>query len=375
MTKILVIEDEPRLRIEVIEWLKFEGYEVIGAADGVEGVEAALRERPDLIVCDITMPRLDGYGVLLEIQANPATIGIPFIFLTARATYDDLRKGMTIGADDYITKPFTLDQLLQSVRIRLEKKAAKERQYLAEIEALTQTLRKEQEQREIKARLIAMFSHDFRNPLTGIFSSNSLLRDYGDRMDPERRLMHMNRIDNLVRLLIQMLDDLLVSAQMESGSFEYKPSLVEMDDFLRTLIDEFQTLYGESRRIVLDCHSSDYITADPQLLRHIMANLISNAVKYSSAGTEIRVTAARQDLNYVISVQDHGIGIPEADQALLFDAFQRGSNVNSISGTGLGLAIVKQAVELHGGSVSVESAVGHGTTMTITIPVDAARKS
>src|SRR5258707_7424131 len=124
MTQILVIEDETMLREEVLDWLTFEGYEAVGAQDGLVGVETAAEHRPDLIICDITMPRLDGYGVLLEIQANPATIGIPFIFVTARASQEDTRKGMASGADDYITKPFTRLDLLQAVKAPLEKKIA-----------------------------------------------------------------------------------------------------------------------------------------------------------------------------------------------------------------------------------------------------------
>jgi DNA-binding response OmpR family regulator len=126
MTKILVIEDENGLREEIIEWLTIEGYEVFGAQDGIDGVSEALSCQPDLIVCDVTMPRLDGYGVLLELRANPNTAAIPFVFLTARATQDDVRRGMDQGADDYITKPFTLREFLQTIQNRLWKKAVKE---------------------------------------------------------------------------------------------------------------------------------------------------------------------------------------------------------------------------------------------------------
>src|SRR5260221_10488792 len=119
MTKILVIEDEAILRGEVAEWLTFEGYDVISAGDGVAGVECAFRDLPDLIISDITMPRLDGYGVLLEMHANAATAHIPFILVTARASHDDIRQGMALGADDYITKPFSRLELLQAVQARL----------------------------------------------------------------------------------------------------------------------------------------------------------------------------------------------------------------------------------------------------------------
>src|SRR5579871_5170745 len=116
MTKILVIEDDAELLNEVIDWLTFEDYEVLSAPDGVVGVEYATRLLPDLIISDITMPQLDGYGVLVEVRSNPATATTPFIFITARASHEDIRQGMTLGADDYVTKPFTRRELLQTVQ-------------------------------------------------------------------------------------------------------------------------------------------------------------------------------------------------------------------------------------------------------------------
>ncbi len=125
MPTILVIEDESLLRVEVAEWLMFEGYTAITAEDGVVGVEKALQHGPDLIVCDIMMPRLDGYGVLLEIRSNSVTADIPLIFLTARAAHEDIRAGMNLGADDYLTKPFTRVELLQAIKSRLETTTAR----------------------------------------------------------------------------------------------------------------------------------------------------------------------------------------------------------------------------------------------------------
>lgn len=124
MTKILVIEDIPILREEIVEWLILEGYEAFGAADGVDGVKAALLHHPDLIICDIMMPRLDGYGVLREVREDQSTAAVPFIFMTARAAHEDIQKGADFGADDYITKPFTRLELFEIIQRRLPKKAA-----------------------------------------------------------------------------------------------------------------------------------------------------------------------------------------------------------------------------------------------------------
>lgn len=368
MTRILVIEDEIILRDEVVNWLTLEGYEAASAPDGIEGINDAFSHPPDLVVCDITMPRLDGHGVLLEMRANPATTDIPFIFVTARAAYEDVRTGMDLGADDYISKPFTRIELLQAIQTRLEKKASQRQQHQHELSQWQQAFEQEREQRQLKSKLVAMFSHDFRNPLATIMSSNSLLRDYSDRMDEARRTGHFNRIEASVRQLMQMLDDMLIVAQMESGSLEFHPEQVNIAAFLQQIVDEFHTIHGETYLLVFENHYADSVMADPRLLRQIAANLISNAIKYSPEGREVLVRLERQNGHVVMTVRDHGIGIPDADQPHLFTAFHRASNVGEVSGTGLGLAIVKQAVDLHGGSIYLESKVGHGTTVKVEIP-------
>ncbi|MEP6984191.1 MAG: ATP-binding protein [Chloroflexota bacterium] len=374
MTKILLIEDEAPLRAEVAEWLTFEDYEVIQAGDGIAGVEAVFHHQPDLILCDIMMPRLDGYGVLLETNSNPTTVATPFIFMTARASHDDLREGMSSGADDYITKPFTRLELLHAIQNQLDKRTARERYHENQIQQVQQALANEHEQRLVKAKLVGMFSHDFRNPLSTIWSSNSLLRDYADRLDEPRRLTHLNRIDASVRQLLQMLDDMLIVTQMEAGSFQFKPESMNINTIIQSIVDEFQAINGEVCTLIYESQVTALVMADVRLIRQITSNIISNAVKYSPLGGEVHVTLERHDDNYVLTVLDHGIGIDKEDQQNLFNAFQRGSNVGKISGTGLGLAIVKEAVTIHHGSVHLESTVGEGTTVTISIPAPSAEQ-
>jgi two-component system sensor histidine kinase/response regulator len=342
---------------------------VIGAEDGLAGAESAFHILPDLIICDITMPRLDGHGVLLQLRANQATADIPFIFVTARASYEDIRTGMDLGADDYISKPFTRQELLRAVRTRLEKKATLEHKQQEEVNQWQQAFEQEREQRLLKSKLVAMFSHDFRNPLTTILSSNSLLRDYADRLDEKRRLVYFNRVEAGVRQLLQMLDDMLVVAQMENGTLDFKPELLDIGKFVETIVEEFRAIHNETYHIVYDNQLPDAVLTDPRLLRQIAANLISNAIKYSPQGSEVRVLLEQHEKYCVLTVQDQGIGIPEEDQARLFNAFQRASNVGAVRGTGLGLAIVKRAVDLHGGSIDLESQIGVGTTITVRLPL------
>ena len=370
MTQILVIDDETILREEVIDWLTLEGYEADGAENGVNGVAIAVRKLPDLIICDITMPLLDGHGVLLELRSNPATASIPFIFMTARASHEDIRQGMALGADDYITKPFSRMELLDAIRIRLEKKAQQAEQHHREVETWQKAFEQEREQRFLKAKLVAMFSHDFRNPLATIMASNSLMRSYGDRFDEARRQTQFSRIDASVRQLIQMLDDMLMVSQMETGNLEFKPEALHVGEFMQKIVDEFQAIHGDTHTIQFENRIEKKLMADPNLLRPIISNFISNAIKYSPEGGSVRVTLSGLAGQCVLRVQDQGIGILPSDLARLFQAFQRGSNVSGLPGTGLGLAIVKQAAELHGGTVRLESQLGKGTIATATFPLE-----
>jgi len=370
VAKILVIDDETILRNEIVNWLTFEDYEVFSADNGLDGVAKAKKYLPDLIICDVTMPYLDGFGVLFEVHSDPATAHIPFIFETARASHDDIRHGMNLGADDYITKPFTRKQLLQAIQQRLEKVAAREKAHQIELMQLHDALTQEKEQRLLKARMVAMFSHDFRNPLATIMSSNNLIRDYADRMSAERKLACFNRVETSVKRLVQMLDDMLIVSQMETGNLNFKPEPLDVGAFFEQIVEEFRAAHGETYNIAFENYASIVSMADERLLRQIGSNLISNAIKYSPHGSTISITLAAQGDSYLLTIQDQGIGISEEDQKRLFEAFQRGKNVGEIAGTGLGLAIVKRALELYNGSIRIESVLKQGTTMFVTLPLN-----
>src|SRR6185369_13002709 len=263
-------------------------------------------------------------------------------------------------------------ELLDAIQKQLQKRVVRERYYEAQIQQVQEALANEHEQRILKAKLVGMFSHDFRNPLATIRSSNSLLRDYADRLDEQRRLIHLNRIDASVRQLVQMLDDMLIVTQMEAGSLQFKPEPLNISHFIQDIVEEFQAINGESCTVIYDSQVSTVVMADSRLIRQIASNIISNAIKYSPNGGEVHITLQEHGNEYILTVQDQGIGIEKDDQENLFTAFKRGSNVGRITGTGLGLAIVKEAVLLHNGSVYLESEMGKGTKVTIVIPASSA---
>lgn len=370
MTKILVIEDEPLLREDIVESLTLEGYEAIGAADGVEGVNAAVLYRPDLIICDINMPRLDGYGVLMDVQANSTLRLTPFIFLTARAGSGEIRKGMQLGADDYLTKPFDRSDLLRAIEIRLEKRALQEDETQQYGELFQEMLTYERQQRLFQGKLIALFSRDFRDSLNTIQVANDLLRDFVQDEDTSRSIQQIDRMGVYLGQLTQMLDDMVLLARMEAGRFTIQPIRVNLERFLQQIVKEFCILCNTTHQIVLESRFSGIVMADTRLLRQIAVNLISNAIQYSHPGSVVHITLSSYADRCIIVVKDQGIGIPEADQPYLFDAFDRTSSAGAAPGTRLGLAIVKQAVEAHNGTITCESQEGVGTTFTVTIPLD-----
>jgi signal transduction histidine kinase len=369
MTKILVIEDETNLREDIITGLTFEGYEAVGAANGAEGVNLAFLEPPDLIVCDINMPGLNGYEVLLEIQSNSTTRLTPFIFLTAKASRDDLRMGMALGADDYLTKPFEIFDLYHAIKARLEKKAAQDAENQEQLIVFKDVLAHERRQRLFQAKLVDLFSNEFRSPLTSILSSNSLLRQFMDKMDVSRRGAHLDRIDASVRQLAQMMNGMLLIAQIESGKFNFQAEPVKLEHFLQNIVAEFEAIYGQTHHLRFESHFYETILSDPRLLRQIGGNLISNAIRYSPPASEIHIQLKGDQEQCILMVTDQGVGIPKDDLPHLFDEVQGGSTEGDVSGYGLNLAIVNQAVVEHGGSIAVESELGMGTTVIVRLPI------
>ncbi len=368
MAKIMVIEDEAAIREEVMEWLQFEGHNVSGASSGRPAIAAIQRDPPDIVLCDIWMPEMDGYAVLIELRSNPALAHIPFVFLSASASHEAVRYGMDLGADDYLTKPFTHAELIRAIESRLHKQSSQNDHVSERMEALSEALEDERTKRLLKTRLVAMFSHDFRTPLSTIMSSVELIRHYEARMTPERKAMHLDRIEGSVHLLMQMLDDMLLIAQMESGSFQYHPEALDLSDLTSEVLDEFRAVYGGARTLTLRAEGSCCTQADRRLFRQILANLVANAIKYSPDDSEVIVGLDNRGDYVEMVVEDQGIGIPADDLEAIFEPFHRAGNAEEFKGTGLGLTIVKEAVERHGGTIRVESEIEKGSRFIVTIP-------
>lgn len=368
MPRVIIIEDEDQIRNEVYDWLTFEGYEVLAAKDGREGLDTILKNPPDLILCDISMPHMTGHQVLMEVRANTRLCPIPFIFLTASADRASIRKGMNLGADDYITKPFSYNDVLSAVETRLQKQIDQEHALGNQVEEYQKILNSERNKAQLKTKFVAMFSHDFRNPLTSVLANSGLIRLAGGQMDEDQLIGHLDRIDRAVHILNNMVNDMLITSQMESGDIKCLPDIFNIVTLLDDIVEEQKTIDHSGHKITTEVSVTKLVKADSKLMRHILTNLLSNAVKYSPTGSEITITVQEKPKLLEIRVEDHGMGIPEQELSRLFTPFYRASNAKYVQGTGLGLTMVRQAVELHEGTIKVTSEQNEGTCIDISIP-------
>jgi PAS domain S-box-containing protein len=241
-----------------------------------------------------------------------------------------------------------------------------QRRFAEEIEA---KLRKEQEISEMKTRFISMISHEFRTPLTAAMASAELLHNHFDRLAPAKREELFGRIHSSVLRLTEMLDEILTLNRVDTGHSKVQLEPADLPSLLNDAIDEIRLSDHDAHRFefIANGDQGSFIT-DANLLRHIVSNLLSNAARYSPAGTAITIRTEADSQGIKLSVADRGIGIPEADRERIFESFERGSNVGAAKGTGLGLNIVKRMTELLGGSISVDSVEGGGSRFALFLP-------
>ncbi len=231
---------------------------------------------------------------------------------------------------------------------------------------LHQKLQTENEMRVLRNRFIAMVSHEFRNPLTTISMTNSILERYYDQLDNDRKREHFQTVDYEIKRLRDMTDDLLSFMHSEFIGDEFSVKAIDLFPLCEDVVEEIQLNAGTTREIVFDADCTEAIVAaDPKLMRYAIVNLLSNAVKYSPDASRIWLRLYCEPDRVFVVVKDEGIGIPEENITQLFEPFYRAANVGRIPGNGLGLAIVKQAIDLHGGDLRVTSKVNEGSEFTI----------
>jgi two-component system, sensor histidine kinase and response regulator len=365
MTRILVIEDDPNIRHNISEILTYEGFAILEAENGLIGLQVAREYLPDLIICDITMPELDGYGVLLELNAEATTATIPFIFLTALADRPAMRHGMELGADDFLTKPFSSAELVTSITTRLERQAI----------IIQQSERKLDELRD---ELINTLPHELRTPLTGIVGYAELLMLEGEVMEGTKVVKMATIIYNQSQRLHQLIENYLLYAQIEL--IRSDPARVRgwrnqitdnPDEIIAEVVSQKANQVGRANDLVIETQNVRLqIAADK--LQKIVGALVENALKFSQPGTPIEVRAYTEDNDFVLSIRDRGRGMTKAQIKSVGAYIQFERKLYEQQGSGLGLIIAKRLTELHGGQLMIESIPETETNVSVSLPLEAA---
>ncbi len=235
--------------------------------------------------------------------------------------------------------------------------------------AMRQQLEKERKLNKIQTEFIHTVSHEYRTPLSVILACSQLLENNAESLSPERLQRNCKKIQQSVKYMVRLLEDLLTFNKVESGELKFNPVSLDLQKFCRQLVKEYKLLDNNQHKIKVNFRRKNYTACvDSQLLQQILGNLLSNALKYSPTGCAIALVITNKENQIIFQVQDNGIGIPLEDQPHIFEPFYRALNVGTLRGTGMGLTIVQKAVNLHRGTISFESEVGVGTTFTVTLP-------
>ncbi|MDJ0553155.1 MAG: response regulator [Microcoleaceae cyanobacterium MO_207.B10] len=361
MTKILVIEDDKVILTIITDILSAEDFLVIEAENGKQGIKFAQEQVPDLILCDVMMPELDGYEVLKLLRINPLTEAIPFIFLTAKSTKADLREGMELGADDYLTKPFTRDELMGAITTRLEKQVTIKR-------------RSQEQLDELRSHITFSLPHELRTPLNGIIGSSQFLIDEFPELESDEVLTMLKNINVSAHRLYRLIQNFLLYADLELLSKDSERlkvfktgSLNNCQSILKEVCRKKARSYNRFQDLEIDSENADLQISDPNF-RKIIDELLDNAFKFSDSGTKVKIIGKLLDNIFAVNIIDHGRGMSMNEIGNIGAYTQFNRKIYEQQGSGLGLTIAKGITELHGGKLIIQSVPCQQTSVTVFLP-------
>jgi len=362
MYKILVIEDDELVRENIIELLRIENFQAIGAENGRIGVQIAKEQMPDLILCDIVMPEVDGYSVRNILCQTSATATIPFIFISAKAEKADVRLGMTLGADDYLTKPFTADELLEAIFTRLDKKVGFDKFAQEKLNELCGSI-----SAALPTELLIPL-HQVKEFLRTLTSEYGLLE--------KEKILEMTKESYISSLRLQKLvQNFLFYTLLEATTTN--PDYVKVlrntcTSMAKSVVASVAIEKAEAVERKADLHLELQDAAIGILeanLAKIVEEVAENAFKFSTAGTPVSVKSLVVDGMFLLCITNYGPGLTAAQIAKIGPYMHFESNLQKQEGSGLGLAIAKRLSQLYAGELTIESTPGEQTVVRIALPI------
>ena len=369
---ILVVDDIEQNVTDISQILRSNGYQVLAAFSGEQALKMLEKRTPDLILLDVMLPDINGFEVCKRIKQNKSISDIPIIFLSALSEAETKVEGLEVGGVDYITKPFQESEVLARVKVHLRIRHL-EIERKEHIEKLIL-------QNEAKDRLMQIVSHDLHSPLSGIHSLSEILFKGEEAKDVTLVREFSELISSTAANLMHLVNDLLDLAKVESGKLQIMPMEFDIALTIRSCVRLQKNVALNKGVTFVEIYSSPVINieADEPKLVQVINNLLSNAIKFTPKGGTITVRAIVQPPDnkhnfptLLFSVCDTGIGIPPEDLPNIFEKFgkHQRSGTAGEKGTGLGMPIVKRFVELHSGTIEVESIIGKGTEFIISLPI------
>ncbi len=363
MKKILIIEDTDFISDNISTTLQFEGFETAVAEDGVQGLEQLDSFKPDLVLCDVSMPRLDGFGVLREIRQVRGDSTLPFVFLTAKSEKNDMRRGMELGADDYLTKPFTTTELLGAIHTQLSRNENVRKNYEEQIE-------------QLRGNISYALPHEFRTALNGILGYSDIIMKLTEKgvIDPDIAEIHdmAKDIKASGKRLHILTENFLVYTQLHAihGSSEKMAELrvnrlESPNTLLKDVAEMLAIKYDRLEDLKLDVTTDSTVIIASESFQKAITELIDNAFKFSKPSESVLVRSALIEEYYHIDIVDEGIGMTDEQLENIGAYNQFNRREFEQQGAGLGLAIARLIPAVHGGSFNISSSQSSGTTVSI----------
>jgi len=359
---VLIVDDVPR-NLQVLGSIlrTEEDCQIAVATSGRQALSQAKDVRPDLILLDIMMPEMDGYEVCKRLRKDPETREIPVIFLTAKTDTESKVRGLEIGGQDYVTKPFNSAELLARVRTHLKLKKSRD--------IILGMNKKLEETDQMKNEFISILAHDLGTPIAVMKGNIELMKKgvFGEVNEKQSK-----KLESMLRSAIRLdklRKDTLVLSRMDVGSMTLELEAVKLKDLIEGAVEDMRRLADDKdQEISMDMPELEEVRCDPGRIRQVMDNYLSNAVRYTGEGGRISIGARRIGSETTVWVKDNGRGLPSEELEKVFERFYRtGERVEG--STGLGLAIVKGIIEAHGGRAWCESeGEGKGSTFFFTLP-------
>ena len=362
--KILIVDDVVSNVLLLKILLTNEKFQVCTANNGNMCIEQAKKEKPDLILLDVMMPDISGFDTAVILKKDPETLDIPIIFLTALNTPSDLVKGFQVGANDFLTKPFNKEELVMRVMHQIQLVAAK-RIIVQQNEELRRTISN-------RDKMYSVIAHDLRSPMASIRMVLNLAVNVVSKETVGEEIFNLlDKANRESEETHDLLDNLLKWTKSQTGRLNVVYQDLELDDIVPGVVDIFHMI-AEMKNVDLKFIPSEEkltVRGDNDMIKTIIRNLISNAIKFTPEGKSIEVYYKREDNFARIFVQDHGVGIAPDRIDSIFKKGETTYGTGGEEGSGLGLQLCQDFARKNGGDAMVESTLGEGSTFSFTIPL------